>query len=323
MSQTRIQTQVGIFLLFSLVLLGGLTLLFSRSIPFYKSYYELRLKSGNVGGLKSGAKVLMRGIQVGLVKGTQLNEGGKSVTIFLKVESEFKLYSDARFEIEQAGFLGDQFIAIYPTDDLGYVLTNRADVVAKAPFNMQEAVAVATDTIRQISHTVTNLNAAVSDVRRLVLTEDKLQNLGNSIERLDKMTTEAEAMVKHVSDLVASNTAPVATVVSNLDRFAAQLPPLADYAHSLIANNETNLNNAILNLEATTVTLTNLVTDLQNGRGVAGRLLRDETLATNLTTIAQNLTVTTSNLNTRGLWGIMWKQKVPPPPETNAPAKNK
>jgi phospholipid/cholesterol/gamma-HCH transport system substrate-binding protein len=317
------QTKVGLFLLFGLVLLGGLTILFSRSTPFYKDYYELRLKSGNVGGIKNGAKVLMRGVPVGMVKGTQLNEGGTSVTIFLKVESQFKLYSDARFEIEQAGFLGDQFIAIYPTDDLGYVLTNQADVVAKPPFNMQEAVAVATEMIMKISQTTTNLNAAVSDVRRLVLTEDKLNSLGSSLQRIDAMTLEAEMMVKQLGRLVASNAAPVNTVVSNLNQFTAQLPPLADHARSLLTSNETNLHSAILNLEAATVSLNRVVTDLQNGRGAAGRLLRDETLATNLNLIVQNLAVTTSNLNTRGLWGILWKQKTPPPPKTDAPAKSK
>ncbi|MGC3960606.1 MAG: MlaD family protein [Verrucomicrobiota bacterium] len=321
MSQSRIQTKVGLFLLFGLVLLGGLTILFSRSTPFYKDYYELRLKSGNVGGIKNGAKVLMRGVPVGMVKDTQLNEGGRSVTIILKVESRFKLYSDARFEIEQAGFLGDQFIAIYPKDDLGYMLTNHADVVAKEPFNMQEAVAVATEMIMKISQTTTNLNAAVSDVRRLVLSEDKLNNLGGSLERIDTITREAETMVKQLGSIVTNNSAPVTSAVSNLNQFAAQLPPLANYAHSLIANNETNLHSAIANLEATSATLNSLVTDLQNGRGTAGVLLRDQTLATNLNLIAQNLAVTTSNLNTRGLWGIMWKQKLPPP--TNAPAKSK
>lgn len=322
MSQSRIQTKVGIFLLFGLILLGALTILFSRSTPFYKDYIELRLKSGNVGGIKNGAKVLMRGVQVGLVKGTKLNEGGASVTIFLKVESQYKLYSDARFEIEQAGFLGDQFIAIYPKEDLGYALTNHADVVAKEPFNMQEAVAVATEMIVKISQTTTNLNAAVSDVRRLVLTEDKLNSLGSSLDKLSTMTTEAEATIKNLNHLVASNAMPVSVAVSNLSQFAAQLPPLADYARSLVSNNETNLHNAIVNLESTTASLTNLMADLENGRGVAGRLLRDELLAANLNAIAQNLSVTTSNLNTRGLWGILWKQKPAPAPKTNPPAKN-
>jgi phospholipid/cholesterol/gamma-HCH transport system substrate-binding protein len=323
MSQSRVQLKVGIFLLLGFVLLGALTILFSRSTPFYKDYYELRLKSGNVGGIKSGAKVLMRGVQVGNVKGTALNEGGRTVTIFLKIETQHKLYSDARFEIEQAGFLGDQFIAIYPTDDLGYVLTNRADVVAKPPFNMQEAVAVATEMLMKISQTTTNLNAAVSDVRRLVLTEDKLKSLGGSLERLNTMTSEAEATMQQLRLLVSNNAAPVSAAVSNLNLFTTQLPPLADYVHSIVATNETSLNSALRNLEAASVSLTNVLSDLENGQGVAGRLLRDETLAANLSAIAQNLSTTTSNLNTRGLWGIMWKQKLPPAPKTNAPAKSK
>lgn len=323
MSQTRIQIKVGIFVLFGLILLGALTILFSRSTSFYKDYYELRLKSANVGGIKTGAKVLMRGVQVGSVKNTQLNEGGRSVTIFLRVESSFKLYSDARFEIETAGVLGDQFVAIYPTADLGNVLTNHAEVEARPPFNMQEAVAVATEMIMKISETTTNLNAAVSDVRRLVLTEQKLASLGASLDRLNAMTLEAESAVKSLSAIVNSNGQPVTLAVSNLNLFAAQLPPLADYVNSLVRSNAVGIEAAVKNLEASSATFTNILTDLQNGRGAAGRILRDEELANNVSAVAQNLSNTTSNLNRVGLWGILWKQKVPPPPKTNAPAKTK
>jgi phospholipid/cholesterol/gamma-HCH transport system substrate-binding protein len=323
MSQPRIQIKVGIFVLFGLVLLGALTILFSRSTSFYKDYYELRLQSGNVGGIKAGAKALMRGVQVGNVKGTKLDDGGKSVTIFLKIESRFKLYSDARFEIEQAGFLGDQFIAIYPTDDRGYLLTNQAHVVAREPFNMQEAVAVATETLMKISETTTNLNAAVSDVRRYVLTEQTLRNLGGTLDRLGAITFEAQATISNLSAVVTSNSQPLSVAVSNLSLFATQLPALAQQINSLVASNKTDIHTTVKNLEAGSATLTNLLSDLQDGRGVAGRLLRDEALSANLSAIAHNLSVTTSNLNQRGLWGILWKQKIPPPPKTNAPAKTK
>ena len=332
MSQSRIEIKVGIFVLIGLLLLGGLTLLFSRSTAFYKSYYELQLLSANVGGIKPGAKVLMRGVQVGTVSSSKLNDGGKSVTIFFKVESQYKLYSDAKFEIETAGFLGDQFIAIYPAKDLGYALTNHAEISARDPFNMQEAVAVATEMIMKISETTTNLNAAVSDVRRMVLTEQKLNKLGDSLDRIDTITAEAQAMMTRLSaeaqdtmtrlnGIVSNNAAPVTTAVSNLNAFTAQLPPLANNIASLVASNGAELSTAIKNLEIASATLTNLMTDLQNGHGVAGRLLRDEELAANLTAIAHNLSVTTSNLNTRGLWGIMWKQKVPAPGKTNTAIK--
>lgn len=321
MSQSRIEIKVGIFVLLGLLLLGGLTLLFSRSTAFYKNYYELRLISANVGGIKPGAKVLMRGVQVGSVSATKLNEGGKNVTIFFKVESQYKLYSDAKFEIETSGFLGDQFIAIYPTKDVGEPLANNAEVLARDPFNMQEAVAVATEMIMKISETTTNLNAAVNDVRRMVLSEQKLSTLGNSLDRLDSITSEAQGTMTKLNAIVSNNAAPVATAVSNLNAFTAQLPPLANKVSSLVASNGAELSTAIKNLETASVTLTNLMADLQNGRGVAGRLMRDEQLAANLSAIAHNLSVTTSNLNTRGLWGILWKQKVPAPAKTNTPSK--
>ncbi len=323
MSQSHIQIKVGIFVLFGLVLLGALTILFSRSTSFYKDYYELRLQAGNVGGIKAGAKTLMRGVPVGKVESIKLNPGGQSVTLLLKIESHYTLHSDARFEIETAGFLGDQFVAIYPTDDLGYVLTNSAVVVAREPFNMQEAVAVATETLMKISQTTTNLNAAVSDVRRYVLTEQTLRNLGSSLDRLGAMTSEAQATISNLNAVVTSNSQPIALAVSNLNLFAAQLPVVAHQISSLVASNQTEIHTTVKNLEAGSATLTNLLADLHEGRGVAGRLLRDEALSANLEAIARNLSVTTSNLNQRGLWGILWKQKPPPASKTKTSPESK
>ena len=186
---------------------------------------------------------------------------------------------------------------------------------------MQEAVAVATEMIMKISETTTNLNAAVSDVRRMVLTEQKLNNLGTSLDRIDTITADAQSAVTKLSAVIANNSAPVSAAISNLNAFSAQLPPLASHVNALVASNGAELSTAINNLQIASASLTNLMTDLQSGRGAAGRLLRDEQLAANLSAVAQNLSTTTSNLNTRGLWGIMWKQKVPAPAKTNSNSK--
>jgi phospholipid/cholesterol/gamma-HCH transport system substrate-binding protein len=321
MSQSRIEIKVGAFVLLGLVLAGGLALLFSRGTAFYADTYDLKLQSGNIGGIKVGASILFRGIQIGNVTSATINPDGKGVTMTLKIKSKHKLYRDARFEIEQSNFLGDQFIAIYPGADQGEPLQNGDAVQARNPFNMQEAVATATETLARIGHVSSNLDAAVTDVRRLVLTEQKLHGLGASLDRFAATTAEALATVSNLNSLVASNTLPVTAAVSNLNAFASELPPLADYAHDLVASNGVAVSTAIRNLEIASATLTNLMAGLQEGHGVAGRLLRDEELAQNLSTIADNLSITSSNLNTRGLWGIMWKQKPPPPPKTNPPAK--
>ena len=56
---------------------------------------------------------------------------------------------------------------------------------------------------------------------------------------------------------------------------------------------------------------------MQAGKGLAGKLLENEEIAANVSQIVSNLSITTSNLNRLGLWGILWQHK---PPRTNAPA---
>jgi hypothetical protein len=62
--------------------------------------------------------------------------------------------------------------------------------------------------------------------------------------------------------------------------------------------------------------LKGLLDDVQNGKGVAGGLIKNQEMATNMANIVYNLSITTSNLNRRGLWGILWQHK---PPKNKAP----
>jgi len=325
MSQSRIEIKVGLFLLVGLLLLATLAILFSSGTTFRRNTYELRLKSDDVGGIKAGAGVLMRGVKIGNVAGTKLDPDGRGVTILLKIDNQQSLYDNARFEIEQSGFLGDRFIAIYPGDGPGQRLPPGTAVQARRPFNIQEAVATATATLAKISQATTNLDAAVSDVRRLVLTEDTLSKFGASLDRFAAMTAEAHVAVSSLNGLVATNSEPITATVSNLNMFTGQLPPLATYVHSLVQSNGVELSTALKNLETSSATLTNLMADLQHGHGVAGRLLRDETMANDLSSIARhlsittsNLLITTSNLNRSGLWGILWHPKPNRPKPTAA-----
>src|SRR6266568_4204486 len=183
MSQSRMEIKVGLFVLLGLILAATLVVLLSKGTSFYHQTITLKLKSNNVGSIKAGANVLLSGVPVGDVGGVDLTPDGKSVTIFVRIKTKYHVYSDARFEIEQFGFLGDQYIAIYPGANRGKQLANGDEVVCAVPFNMQEALASATKTISKIGEATTNLDAAVTDVRRLLLKEDTLKNLAGAIDR--------------------------------------------------------------------------------------------------------------------------------------------
>lgn len=311
MSKTRMEFKVGMFVLAGLVLLAVFVLLFSKGTAFWRSTIEIRLKSANVGGIKPGSNVLLAGVPVGRVTGVELATDGKGVTMVLRILAKYALYEDARFEIEQFGFLGDQYIAVYPGENQGRRLQSGDEVTGRSPFNLHETVAVAAETISRIGRVTTNVDAAVTDVRRAVLSEQRLQNLGLAIDHFALLTADAMQAVSNVNALVASNALPVTIALSNLNAFTLQLSPAIGNANRVVTNNEAAITAAIKNIETASALLTNLLSELERGHGPAGRLMRDEQMGSNLAAIAQNLMLTTSNLNRGGLWSILWRPKEP------------
>jgi phospholipid/cholesterol/gamma-HCH transport system substrate-binding protein len=316
MEKSHQEIKVGLFVLIGLVLLAVLLIQFSKGTSVFRGTYELRLHASNVGGLKQRASVLLAGVQVGSVSDIKLTPDGKSVTIFLRIYKDYKIYHDARFVIQQSGFLGDQYIAIIPTANQPPLLQNRADVDCEAPFNLQEVARSASGFIQRIDETTKKLDAAVSDVRRLVLNEQTLTNFSAAISNLRTFSEQATDTVANINLLVATNGSQIDLAVSNVVFFSQDLIRLSDDAHGVISTNGAEISAAVKNIEASTEVLKKLMDDLQSGKGLAGAVLQNEQLSTNVQMIAGNLAIAAGNLNRLGLWHFLWHKELPP---TNAP----
>ena len=132
MAKSNLEKKVGLFVAIGLVLLAGLLLQFSKGTTFFRSTYVLHLKTSNVAGIKARSSVLMSGVPVGTVSRIELSPNGKHVTIYLKIYGDFKVHRDARFVIEQSGFLGDQYVGIIVGDNSGELLKDGDEVEVDA-----------------------------------------------------------------------------------------------------------------------------------------------------------------------------------------------
>src|SRR5690349_13865921 len=184
MSKSRLEWRVGLFVLIGLTLLAGLLVEFSKGVTFFRPTYVIYLEASNVGGLKPSASVLMSGVQVGTVSDIQLAPDGKSVTITLRLYKQYEIHKDAEFIIDQSGFLGDQFVAIQPTENKKEPFHDQDHAEAQAPFNLQEFTRSATGFILRIDETVKKLDDALSNVTRLALNPETLTNLSMAVSNL-------------------------------------------------------------------------------------------------------------------------------------------
>jgi len=319
MEKSRLPLKVGLFVFVGLVLLAVLLIQFSKSTSLFRGTYVLHLHAVTVGGIKPRAQVLLAGVQVGTVTDIKLAPDGKSVTLNLLVYKDFPIYSDAQFAIEQSGFLGDQFVSIKPTENTLPVMTNNEDVPCTAPFNLIEVARSASGFIQRIDGTAQKLDASVSALQQEVLNVHTLSSFGVALTNMQNFSAQALYAVQDIHTLVTTNTAQVETAISNLVYFSSELSQLGGSAQGILATNGPNINVATRNLEDISATLKQLSLNLQAGNGLAGTLLQNQQLATNVQNIAANLAVTSSNLNREGLWGILWSHK-PARPSTNCPA---
>lgn len=266
MRSTRHEIKVGLFVLCGLVLVASLLLLFSKGFTI-EQVFTLRLKAGSAGILKQNAPVQMAGVPVGAIDHIELAPNGKQVTIFLKIKRRYQVHRDARFAIEQSGFLGDQYVSILPGENKLEELRDGDEVTAETPFDLQEVARSAAGFIRRIDDTAKRVNEIIDEIHAKALNEETLTNLAASVTTLNKFSSEA---------LVAAG-----------------------------------------NVNASAIMLTNLLHDVQAGKGAAGRVIEDPQLAANLAETVANLNAVSSNLNRFGLWHLLWKKHAP---LTNAPS---
>src|SRR5262245_59032184 len=183
MNESRWTLKVGLFVFIGLVLTALLLIKFSKSGALFTATYRMKLEIGNVAGLKAGASVLMAGVPVGSVEDAELGEDGRTVVVQLKLLKKYqgKIRKDARFLVEQAGFLGDQYVAIVPGESKAPIIHDGETIRGEDAFNFQEIARSAVGLMQRVDQTVSKLNEAVTRIDQVMLSEDTLTNLSTAV----------------------------------------------------------------------------------------------------------------------------------------------
>ena len=325
MSKPRLEWRVGIFVVIALALLTGLMIQFSKGTTFFRKTYNIMLHASNVGGLKPRASVLMAGVQVGTVAEIRLGTRGTNVTITLRLFKQYQIYKDARFVLEQAGFLGDQYVAIIATRNEEGIFADGDSAQAEAPFNLQEVARAAAGFLIRIDETAARVNIIITNLSQALFNERTLTNLSVTANNLREVSESALLTVNDINRIVGTNELAFAQSGSNLLAFTRRLNEVAEGLGDVVATNSPAVNGAVKNIEDSTKVLKDLADRVKSGQGLAGNVLMNEQLADTVSQIANNLSITSSNLNRLGLWGILWQHKPPkksPAASVSAPGES-
>jgi phospholipid/cholesterol/gamma-HCH transport system substrate-binding protein len=314
MEKQRQGLKVGAFALAAMVLVAYLILTFSKSATPWTRLVRLNVSCTEVGGLVPGAKVMMAGVQIGHVEGLDLDADGRKVIIQCAILERYRVHEDARFEIQQSGFLGDQHVSIVPTENKGAILTDGRTVEAVAPFNMVEAARSAAGLLQRLDTAAKRLDSTLERVDRVLLSEQSLAALTNSFAGLQRLSARAEQVLGDVHGVVRTNAPAIGGTLSNLNVLSLRLQSVADDVAGVVASNRVPFQAALSNLAGASADVRAFATDLRTGEGLVAAALKDPVLRDNAGKVIANFANLSSNL---GQHGIFWKPRAVLVPLTN------
>lgn len=312
MNKQNLALKVGVFVAASLVVAAVMIMKFSKGAGLFTKTYTLQLRASDVGGIIPGANVLMAGVSIGRVREITLERDGRSVIMHSEILSDFRIRTNAIFQIRQAGFLGDRFISVTPALAVAGEAPELKDgdfVQCEETFDISQVAQSASGLMQRMDTIVSNLNRAVTRVDTTLLSENSLTNLTATIGNFRTLSEKANGAINNLDGFVTTNMANLSTSITNFNVFTDNLTILTMELRATLATNRGQITQSIQNIEGATARITNILADIQNGKGLAGNLLYNEELSRNIDTISSNFAVFSKNLNDRGLWGVFRKPK--------------
>jgi phospholipid/cholesterol/gamma-HCH transport system substrate-binding protein len=307
--KTRTEIKVGLFVLLGLVLAAVLIIKFNKgSGPLTKTYH-LNMLAKDVSGVIPGSVVLMAGVRIGSVERIDLDSDSGRVILVTKLLSKYRLRKDSVFMIKQSGFIGDQYIAALQ-GKTNVFWEDNATVQVEEPFDLGEVARSTGGLVKRVDTMVVQLSNAVDRVDKTLLAGETLTNLAKIVSNFHTVSETTLSTLRKVETLIDTNAPGINASVTNAQAFSLQLNDLATELRQTLATNRNQLTASIKNIENATAKLDSAMGDINSGKGLAGSLIKNEQLATDMSLIMSNLQVLSSNVNNKGLWGVLRKPKV-------------
>ncbi len=200
--------KVGAFLAGLFAVLMVFVVSIGKENSLFASRVEIRARVPDVGNLRAGASVELKGIRIGTVSGISiLSDEEVEITMSVLEEQLRWLKQDSLVSVSTAGLVGDKFLEVFsgskdapPFDPKTDYLRSEAGTSMKAIMNKGESIAAITERIlTKIDTILHNLD----DGKKLVESMNSIQKTSHNLEKITAELREAQLgqMAKNVNSV--------------------------------------------------------------------------------------------------------------------------
>jgi phospholipid/cholesterol/gamma-HCH transport system substrate-binding protein len=267
---------LGLFILLGLLVFGAATF-WLRGARFSDDTYQIIVQFENAGGVREGAKVSYRGVEVGRI--IAINPDSNGVNIVLEIDSNLKIPKQVDIRTLRSGLLGEANVDITPQTEL----TPEAETINPLNNDCKDnsliicnEEKVKGETSADLIVTLTRLSELYSDpvlfndihqaIKNISLASEKASGLSDDIsdftkdlnKNISKFSDTADAFSK-TANITGEQ---VEILTNNLSATSQQINLLVANLNSLIDQNKDDLNQVVVNVNESTKQLNNVIKNI-------------------------------------------------------------
>lgn len=243
--------------------------LFNKSQTFYVLF-------DNVEGLSTSSIITLSGVKIGKVLDIEYLPNKNKVKVSIEINKEHKVTPSSEIYLHEPGIMGPKQLMLVPNYKDTNIAANETEFIGKEKFGTMAKVNNMLDPLQIEVTNVTNGADALMQNLNSVLDNNSQNNLKNSMANINKLLLEFNEMSLMLKNLIQKNDKGINNIVSNFDKTSSNLNKISD------SINQLNLGKTFKKLDQSLAKVDLLLNDLQNGKGSAGKLLKDEKLYNNL-----------------------------------------
>jgi phospholipid/cholesterol/gamma-HCH transport system substrate-binding protein len=246
----------------------------------YKTFY---VEYDNVEGLAPSASVTLNGLIIGKVNSISINDNSGKLLVELQLKTDFPISNTSKASIYEPGFIGGKQIAILPDFNNKVPAVDGQKLLGEVKLGLTSSVSEKLIPLQQkLEKIMVNVDLLLSGLNN-VLDKNAQENLKVSLSELSKTMVQFNKATTSVNGLLDDNKSQIKGMVTNFNKVSNDFSKISD------SLNKADLGKTVRNLNGTLAKVDGIMSDLNSGKGSAGKLLKDEALYENLKATTKEL----------------------------------
>jgi len=288
--EVTIEILVGLFMFVVLIALGIFTIVLSQENLLKKTYpYEFVFSE--IGGLREGDNVFLRGKNIGRVKQTDLQDS--NVRVYVTLDVQINLRHGYKIDVVDSSMLGGKNLKIYEGPEDAPELGDNMTVLGSKPVEMIEEMGRA---LNAFQDTINAVNAGEGTLGKLLKDETLYNNIAQITEDFGNIMSRLEGGEGSLGMLLAADDGQLygdgKALMANLRIVSQNLADGKGTLGQLMSGEDT----AFQDLEATLTAVRSISESISEGEGTLGKLVRDAKLYDETTLLVEDVRAAVDDL---------------------------